>query len=197
MNIMQCALHPIEFFRVSSCTTTREMWDKLQVIYEGEYEVRETKANMLIFEYVAFRMKDNESVSEMYARLTVLTNGLKSLGKNYTEYELVRIILRSLTLIWHTKAIVIEELRNLSSTTVDELIGSLMTYELNLKRSKESEKKKKTLALKASPSYKEPSMNGESSSSKEDSSEFAMFTKKFKKFLKGEGKNYKRKPFNG
>ena len=59
-----------------------------------------------------------------------MTNGLKSLGKSYIKYEIVRKILRSLTSIWHTKAIVIEESRNLTSTIVDELIGSLMTYEL-------------------------------------------------------------------
>ena len=29
MNIMQCALHPTEFSRISSCTTAKEMWDKL------------------------------------------------------------------------------------------------------------------------------------------------------------------------
>ena len=57
MNIMQCALHPTEFSRVSSCTTAKEMWDKLQVIYEGTSEVRETKANLLISEYEAFKMK--------------------------------------------------------------------------------------------------------------------------------------------
>ena len=124
------------------------MWDKLQVIYEGTSKVRETKANMLVSEYEAFHMKHNESISEMYAKLTLITNGLKSLGKNYSEYELVRKIFRSLTSVWHTKAIVIEESRNLSSTTIDELIGSLMTYELNLKRKEESELRNKTLALK-------------------------------------------------
>ena len=90
MNIMQCALHPTEFSRVSSCTTAKEMWDRLQVIYEGTSEVREAKANMLVFEYEAFKMKTDESISDMYARLTILTNGLKSLGKSYTEYEIVR-----------------------------------------------------------------------------------------------------------
>ena len=95
---------------------------------------------MVILEYEAFRMKENESISDMYARLIVLTNGLKSLGKNYTENELVRKILRSLTYVWHTKATVIEESRNLSSTIVDELIGSLMTYELSLKWTDELEK---------------------------------------------------------
>ena len=82
-------------------------------------------------------MKNNESISEMYARLTVITNGLKSLGKTYFEYELIRKILRSLTSVWHIKATVIEEFKNLSSTTVDELIGSLMTYELKLKKTEE------------------------------------------------------------
>ena len=35
MNIMQCALHPTEFSEIFSCATTKKMWDKLQVIYEG------------------------------------------------------------------------------------------------------------------------------------------------------------------
>ena len=76
MNIMQCALHPTEFSRVSSCTTAKEMWDKLQVIYEGTSEVRETKANLLMSEYEAFHMKNNELISEMYAKLTLITNGV-------------------------------------------------------------------------------------------------------------------------
>ena len=124
MNIMQCSLHPTEFSRVSSCATAKEMWDKLQVIYEGTSKVRETKANILVSEYEVFKMKPDETISEMFSRLTVLTNGLKSLGKSYTEYEIVKKILRSLTSIWHTKATVIEETRKLTSTIVDESIGS-------------------------------------------------------------------------
>ena len=155
------------------------MWDKLQVIYEGTSEVRETKANMLVFEYEAFKMKPDETIFEMFSRLTVLTNGLKSLGKSYTEYEIVRKNLRSLTSSWHTKATIIEDSRNLSSTTVDELIGSLMTYELNLKRTDEPEIKKKSLALRANLKNKEPNTESESSSSDEDTGEFAMFTRRF------------------
>ena len=148
MNIMQYALHPTKFSRVSSCDTAKEMWDKLQVIYEGTSEVRETKANMLVSEYEVFKMKLDETISEIVSRLTVFTNGLKSLRKSYSEYEIVRKILHSLTFAWHTIDTIIKESRNLSSTTADELIGSLMAYELNLKRSDEIEIKKKSLALK-------------------------------------------------
>ena len=48
MNIMQCAIHPNEFFRISICKSTKEIWDELELIYEGTSEVKETKANLLI-----------------------------------------------------------------------------------------------------------------------------------------------------
>ena len=99
---------------------------------------------MLVSEYEAFHMKNNESISEMYAKLTLITNDLKSLGKTYSKYELIRKIFRSLTSVWHTEATVIEKPRNLFSTTVDELIGSLMTYELKLKKTKKPEPSKKS-----------------------------------------------------
>lgn len=57
----------------------KEMWDKSKVIYEGMSQVHETKANMLVSEYKAFKMKSYEMISEMYARLMVITNGLRSL----------------------------------------------------------------------------------------------------------------------
>ncbi|MQL94020.1 hypothetical protein Taro_026678 [Colocasia esculenta] len=195
MNIMHYSLHQMEFSRVSSCATAKEVWDRLMVIYEGTSEVKETKANMLIFVYEAFKMENDETISEMYGRLTLLTNGLKNLGKTFTEYELVRKILRSLTPIWHTKAIVVEESRNLSTTTVDQLIGSLMTYELGLKRTDDDVKKKKSLALKSSPSVKESTEEEESSSSENDSNESTLLTRKFRKFLRKEGKGFlKRRP---
>ncbi|MQL70093.1 hypothetical protein Taro_002403 [Colocasia esculenta] len=193
MNIMQCSLHPTEFSRVSSCSSAKKIWNHLMVIYEGTSEVKETKANILVSEYEAFKMKHDETISEMYGRLTLLTNGLKNLGKNYTEKELLRKILRSLNAIWHTKATVIEESRNLSTTTIAKLIGSLMTYELGLKRSEEDVKKKKPLALKASPSTKEATEESESSTSEDNSSEFALITREFRKFLRKEGKGFLKK----
>ena len=109
---------------------------------------------------------------------------------------MIRKILRLLTFVWHIKATVIKESRNLSSTIVDELIGSLMTYELKLKKTEEPEPSKKMLALKAGSSKQETSSD-ESSSLEKDSDEFAMFTKNFMKFLRREGKSFRRKFFSG
>ncbi|MQM21098.1 hypothetical protein Taro_054132 [Colocasia esculenta] len=103
MNMMQCAIHPKEYSRVSSCKSAKEMWDKLQLIYEGTSEVRETKASILVSEYEMFRMKSDETTSEMFARFMLLVNGLKGLGKDYSNSDLVRKVLRSLPSAWHTK----------------------------------------------------------------------------------------------
>ena len=115
MNIMQCAIHPNEYSRVSMCTSAKEMWKNLKLIYEGNNQVKETKANLLVHEYELFKMKPEESISKMFARLLEITNGLKALGKEYSSSELVRKVLRSLPPTWHTKATVIEESKDLST----------------------------------------------------------------------------------
>ena len=109
MNIIQCAIHPSEYSRVSICTSAKEMWDNLKLIYEGNNQVKETTANLLVHEYELFKMKPEESISEMFVRLSEITNGLKALGKEYSSSELVRKVLKSLPSTWHTKTTVIEE----------------------------------------------------------------------------------------
>ena len=58
--------------------------------------MKESKINMLVHKYELFKMKPNESITNMLTRLTNIINSLKSLGKGYTNSELVRKILRSL-----------------------------------------------------------------------------------------------------
>ncbi|MQL95273.1 hypothetical protein Taro_027935 [Colocasia esculenta] len=208
LNMMQCAVHPKEFSRVSTCNSTKEMWDKLELIYEGTSEVRETKASMLVSEYEMFKMKIEETILDMFARFMLIINGLKGLKKEYSESDLVRKILRSLPSSWHSKATVIEDSKDLSTMKLDELIGSLMTYEINLKRKETEVNPRKSIALKASnksssSSKKEAQQESDEyeSSSDSENDEMAMLTRQFKKFLtfkkKGAGnsKTFPKKDF--
>ncbi|MQL75860.1 hypothetical protein Taro_008245 [Colocasia esculenta] len=209
LNMMQCAVHPNEYSRVSTCTSAKEMWDKLELIYEGTSEVRETKASMLVFEYEMFKMNSTETISDMFARFMLIINGLKGLKKEYSESDLVRKILRSLPSSWNTKATVIEDSKDLSKMKLDELIGSLMIYEINMKRKETEENPRKPLALKASrknSSASKEEVIQESdefeSSSESENDEMAMLTRQFKKFLKykrrgtGNSKPFQKKEFS-
>ena len=86
-----------------------------------------------------------------------IVNGLEALGKTYKELEKVMKILRSLPSKWYTKVTVIQEAKDLTKLPMEELIGSLMTYEINLtKKLQESEdKKKKSIALKVTTKEEE------------------------------------------
>ena len=186
MNMMQCTIHPKEYSRVSSCKFAKEMWEKLQLIYEGTSEVREIKTSMLILEYEMFKMMSNETISEMFARFMLIVNYLKGFGKEYSNGDLIRKILRSLPPAWHTKATVIEDSKSLLVMQLDELIGSLMTYEINLKRNTSELNLKKPLALKATSSIK---MDSDTDSDTNDSSddekddEIVLLTRQFRKIL--------------
>ena len=147
---MQCAIHLDEYSCVSMCSSAKEMWDNLKLIYESTSKVKVTKANILVHEYELFRMKAEQTIFEMIAHFTSITNELKALGKEYSNMDLVQKILRSLPPIWHTKATVIEDSKDLTTLTLVDLIRLLMTYELNMHRSESELKKSREITLKAS-----------------------------------------------
>ncbi|XP_070002686.1 uncharacterized protein LOC142165933 [Nicotiana tabacum] len=51
--------------KISSFETTKKIWDKLEVTYEGTNKVKEIRINLLVREYELFQMKYGESAEEM------------------------------------------------------------------------------------------------------------------------------------
>ena len=151
IHTLYCALDVNEFNRISRYETAKEICDKLEVTHERTNQVKESKISMLVHKYELFKIKINEIISEMFTRFTDIINGLKSLSKVYTNVKLVRKILRCLPNNWRPKVIAIEEAKDLTKMSLDELLGSLMTHEITLK-SNES-KKKMEIAFKTSPSH--------------------------------------------
>ncbi|KAK2992254.1 hypothetical protein RJ640_005741 [Escallonia rubra] len=62
----------------------------------------------------------NEFINETYSRFTLITNGLKLLGKVCPEKEMVRKIFRSLPKRWEAKLIVIQEAKDLNVLKLEE-----------------------------------------------------------------------------
>ncbi|XP_050890112.1 uncharacterized protein LOC127095473 [Lathyrus oleraceus] len=88
INILQSALGMDEFFRISTCTTEKEIWDTLVETHEGTAEVKRSRLNTLSQEYELFRMQPGESILDLQKRFVHLTNHLKALGKTLTNDEL-------------------------------------------------------------------------------------------------------------
>ena len=65
-----------EFRKISKCITTKAMWEKFEVTYEGTNQVKETRINILVHEYENFKIEKGERVEQMFERLLVIVNDL-------------------------------------------------------------------------------------------------------------------------
>ena len=98
---------------------------------------------MLINQFQLFKMNPNESISDMYSRFQDIVHSLISLGKEFFEEDQVKKILNSLTPEWDQKTLAIEEANDISILKIEELIGNLMSYEVQMigrRENKTSEK---------------------------------------------------------
>ena len=97
-------------------------------------------------------MKPNEYIIEMFTRFTDVFNKLEGLGNRENEEDKVFKILRCLPFKWNSKTEAIMEANNLRELPLEKLIGSLMAYEMKIKRQEneiqEEEDKKKNITLK-------------------------------------------------
>ncbi|KAI9181643.1 hypothetical protein LWI28_017061 [Acer negundo] len=157
MNVLFCSLNAIEFKRIISCSSAKEIWHTLEVTHEGTNQVIESKISRLIHSYELFKMKSNETINETNTTFTDIINELHSYGKDFSSDELVRKMLRSLPKEWAPKVTAIEEAKDLKTLSLEELVGSLMTYELKLNdmKDEDKEKKKKAIAFNSSTCQEE------------------------------------------
>ena len=103
--------------------------------------------------------------------------GKFNLGKKTKDSKVVRKILRSLLESFRAKVTAIEESKDLDEIKVQELIGSLQTYELSLP----NQRKSKSLALKTINERVDAHGSSDEDVVKKD---VAYLAKNFQKFLK-------------
>ncbi|KAH9704286.1 hypothetical protein KPL70_011393 [Citrus sinensis] len=133
-------------------------------------------------------MEQNESVHSMYTRFTDIVNTLRALGKTFSNSEKVKKIIRSLPKEWRQKRTAIEEAKNLNILPIDNLIGSLISYEEDLAAERGNEERKKTIALKVTKYESDEE-------SEPDDEELAMLARRFKKIFKKTGDRRKFRNF--
>jgi hypothetical protein len=171
------ALSPSEFAEISNCESVKEAWQILETTYEGTKLVKSTKLQMLISRFEEIKLLEEETFGEFYSKMSDLRNSMVSLGKPISDVKLIRKILRSLPERFRTKVTTIEESKDLEEMKIEELVGSLQTYELSLP----PVKKLKTIALKA---YKKKVEESSEDDSEDVEKAVAMLAKNFRRLMK-------------
>jgi len=89
---------------------------------------------VLVHQYELFKMIPSDFITSIFTRKTTITNCLDAIERIYTNAEIVRKNFRSLLKTRKAKVMVIQETKNLTKLSLEELISSLMTHEITMKK---------------------------------------------------------------
>ncbi|GKE26033.1 hypothetical protein Tco_1441417 [Tanacetum coccineum] len=182
------ALPRKEYEIIFMCKTAKEIWDILLITHQGNSQVKDNKIDLLVQQYEQFTISEEELIDNGFARFNTIITSVKSLDEGFSRKNYVRKFLRALHPKWRPKVTAIEELKDLTSLSLDELIGNLKVYEVIIKKYSQMVKGKReqsrSLALKA----KKESSDEDSSTSESEYEEYAMAMKEFKKKIKRRGR---------
>ncbi|CAM8986471.1 unnamed protein product [Rhodiola kirilowii] len=116
---------------IINCEVAKEAWDILQTVFEGTDKVRNSRMQAVTTRFEEMKMKESETITEYNTRVLELSNEASALGKPIDEERLASKVLRSLPPRFAMKVTAIEEMHDITTLKLDELMGSLRTYEIN------------------------------------------------------------------
>ncbi|GKC20613.1 hypothetical protein Tco_1022763 [Tanacetum coccineum] len=173
-----------EYERIFKCQTAKEIWQTLLITHQGNSKVKDNKIDLLVQQYEQFTIPEEELIDNAFSRFNTIITSLKALDEGYFSKNYVMKFLRVLHPKRRAMVTAIEESKDLTSLSLDELIGALKVYEGIIKKDskifKGKREQSRSLALKA----KKESRDEESSASGSEDEEYAMVVRDFKKFFK-------------
>ncbi|GJY91614.1 hypothetical protein Tco_0506810 [Tanacetum coccineum] len=143
-----------EYERIFMSNTAKEIWKTLLITHQGNIQVKDNKIDLLVQQYEQFVISEDESIDSGFARFNTIIISLKTLDEDLT------------------------------SLSLEELIGNLKVHKMIIKKDFEivkAKRERKSLALKA----KKESSDEECSTFRSEDKEYAMAVRYFKKLRKG------------
>ncbi|KAH0637940.1 hypothetical protein KY285_035752 [Solanum tuberosum] len=110
---IQQAVHGTIFSRIAATTSSRDAWLIMKIEFQGSSMVNTVKLQSLRRDFETLFMKNNESVQDFLSRVSGIVSQMKSYGGE----------------------IAIEESKDISKFSFDELMGSLQSHESQINKS--------------------------------------------------------------
>jgi FtsZ-binding cell division protein ZapB len=152
MNAILSGLAESEFVKVMNLQTAKEMWEKLISSYEGNEKVKDAKLQTHRLRFEQLRMNEDENISKFFLRVDEMVNAMRGLGETIDDSLLVQKILRSLPERFNPKVSAIEEMSELKTLSLDQLLGTLTAYEMRISKDQNSSREASFKAEKSTES---------------------------------------------
>ena len=135
-------MHGTLFSRIAAATTSKQAWPMLQKEFQGSTRVITVKLQALRQDFETISMKNNETVQEFVSRMMAIIDKMRTFGDKITDQTVVAKVLRSLTPGFDHVVAAIEESKDLTQLSIDELSGSLQAHEVRMNKSAEKSEEK-------------------------------------------------------
>jgi hypothetical protein len=175
----------------------KQIWDTLKISHEGNDATMITKMELVEGELGRFAMIRGEEPTQMYNRLKTLVNKIRSYGSTRrTDHDVVRLMLRSFTIIDPHLVNLIRENPRYTKMTPEEILGKFVSGRMMVKEAIYVDDalngpmpiyEPQLVALKATSSSREalPSKVAQVEAARLNEDEMALIIKRFKTALKG------------
>jgi hypothetical protein len=80
------------FEQTKDCERASEVWKRLEETYEFTPAIKNAKLYILKDKLTSFKMKDDESIPEIFHRLQVIVNDLKALGEKINDDDVSSVL---------------------------------------------------------------------------------------------------------
>jgi hypothetical protein len=122
---------------VQGLKSTKEIWDVLKTVHEGDEVTKITKGETIEGELGRFVLNKGEELQAMYNRLKTMVNQVRNLGSTkWDDHEMVKVILRSLVFRNPTQVQLVCGDPRYKLMSPEEVIGKFVSFELMIKDSK-------------------------------------------------------------
>ena len=122
------------YTKVIHCSFSKEIWDKLQNIYEEDSKVKETKLQTCRGQFEKLNMKKDENIAAYFLRVDEKMNAIIGLGEEFEESVIFQKVLRFLPMRFNPNISALEERLDMNSISMEELHGIFTTYEMRIEQ---------------------------------------------------------------
>ncbi|CAL2229173.1 unnamed protein product [Prunus armeniaca] len=109
--------------------TTKDIWDSLNQKYQGTTRVKRAQLQALRREFEILTMKEGEFVTDYFERMLTIANKMRMNGEQMEDVIIVEKILRSMISKFDYVVCSIEESKDVTELSIDELQSSLLVHE--------------------------------------------------------------------
>ena len=102
--------------------------------FHGEEKIAKVKLQTFRREFVNLNMRSMETIQDYFSRVSILFKDIRSYGEDISDRRIIEKILKSLSPKFNYVFSAIQETKDLSTYSQNELMGSLISYKERMKK---------------------------------------------------------------